>query len=169
MMLNFWEISWFFKRFCVFSINWILILYTISCFFKKCYVGAVSMNHQEIAQIADSGFLKKVHETGQIPACSFYLLVSMSQNVTVLWLNTRTICDAVSELAGGATTLPSTPCIRLWVLATVYEPVLFLAQENSSVFVPWHFAVLYHVSRCGTKSHSPHPRVIAHVNTSWHI
>jgi len=43
---------------------------------KRFYVGEVSINHSEIAQIAASGFLKKVQETGQIPEYSFDLPVS---------------------------------------------------------------------------------------------
>jgi len=55
----------------------------ILCFFERFYVGEVSTNHQETAQIAASGFLKKVQENGQIPGCSFYLPVFMSRNPTV--------------------------------------------------------------------------------------
>ena len=35
-------------------------------------------------QIAASGCLKKVQQTGQIPGCSFYLPVSMSRNHAVV-------------------------------------------------------------------------------------
>jgi len=40
----------------------------------------VSINHWETTQIAASGFLKHSEETGPIPDCSFYLVVSMSRD-----------------------------------------------------------------------------------------
>jgi len=52
-------------------------------FFDKEDQNPVSINHQETAQIAASGFLKHSEETGPISDCSFYLAVSTSWDATV--------------------------------------------------------------------------------------
>ena len=52
-------------------------------FFDKKDNNPVSINPQETAQIAASGFLKHIEETGPIPDCSFYLAVFMSQDAAV--------------------------------------------------------------------------------------
>jgi len=67
-----------------FTRDFMLILTRICFFLKGFYVGKVYINHQETAQIAASGFLKKGQETGQIPGCSFYLPAFMSRDATVV-------------------------------------------------------------------------------------
>jgi len=67
--------------------------------------------------------------------------------------------DAGDSLACDAS-LQSAPCIALRVLATLCKPaVLIVAENSSSTFELRYFAVLYPMSRSGTKSQSPPQRV----------
>ena len=67
--------------------------------------------------------------------------------------------DAGDGVASDAS-LPSAPCIALRVLATLCKPaVLIVAENSSSTFGVRYFAVLYPMSRSGTKSQSPPQRV----------
>jgi len=66
---------------------------------------------------------------------------------------------AADGLASDAS-LPSAPCIALRVSATLCNPaVLIVAENSSSTFGVRYFAVLYPMSRSGTKSQSPPQRV----------